>query len=50
MTLAQVCGLLDEEAAMRTRAKRKQTRGEERPGTLADAMMLARVGLTPPAG
>lgn len=50
MTLAQVCAVVDEEAAMRKRAARTQTRGDERPATLADAAMLARLGLNPLPG
>lgn len=50
MSLAQICAVVDEEVAMKKRASRAQTRGSERPATLADAAMLARLGLNPPPG
>ena len=50
MSLAQVCALIDEEASMKRHASRAQTRGHERSATLADAAMLARLGLNPPPG
>ena len=50
MTLAQISAVMDEQLELNRRAQQKSTRGPERAATLADAAMLARLGLNPPAG
>ena len=50
MTLAQVSAVMDEQFDINRRAQQRSSRGPERPATLADAAMLARLGLSPPPG